>query len=235
MPDEVKKPSGSSRPKAAKIRDGVEDLILTWFKMFNKPATVQSMTDALQSKVSKALVEKTLELLVESKQVLVKEFKKIRVFYLDQTQLQLDDTANSEAEVKAQLVSEADTLEKRCGSLSATLAALQQLPTPEEASAMERLLRANIAKVQGELKSISAGSGRTTNGPTMKEAAKQYHTMREEWRTRKAMTFAILDALSQHGGTRAELIAEFGLTTDDAVHVSWSASAVDIPAKFKCM
>lgn len=76
----------SKRPvKIAKIRDGVEDLVLRWFQDENRPATTQGVVDALGSRVTKANCQKALDALVESESLLVKEIKKAKFYYLDQT------------------------------------------------------------------------------------------------------------------------------------------------------
>ena len=80
-------PTGSKPAKAAKVRDGVEDLALGWLKRNNKPVTNQSMVDALQSKVSKPLVQKALDTLCEQGLIISKDIKKVKVYYLDQATL----------------------------------------------------------------------------------------------------------------------------------------------------
>jgi 26S proteasome regulatory subunit (ATPase 3-interacting protein) len=88
-------PAGAKPAKAAKVRDGVEDLALNWLKQNNKPVTTQSMADALQSKVSKPVVQKALDTLCEQGLIVSKDLKKVKVFYLDQTQLKQQNAQQS--------------------------------------------------------------------------------------------------------------------------------------------
>ncbi|GET89899.1 hypothetical protein, conserved [Leishmania tarentolae] len=67
-----------------KIKDVSEatTLVLDWFERHNKPATPQSLTDALGSRVAKPLLQRILEQLHAEERLHVKEMKKIRFYYL---------------------------------------------------------------------------------------------------------------------------------------------------------
>lgn len=62
--------------------DEVKSITMEWFERENKPATAQSLTDALGSRVTKALVQKTLEDLLVQQKLQSKDLKKVRFFYL---------------------------------------------------------------------------------------------------------------------------------------------------------
>lgn len=67
-----------------KVKDVSEAsaLVLDWFERENKPATPQSLTDALGSRVAKTLIQKILDQLLADNRLCVKELKKIRFYYL---------------------------------------------------------------------------------------------------------------------------------------------------------
>lgn len=74
-------------PAAKKVKDSgeVAEIVLDWFERENKPATAQSLTDALGSRVAKSVVQKTLEELVGQGKLTVKVIKKVRLFFPDYT------------------------------------------------------------------------------------------------------------------------------------------------------
>lgn len=67
-----------------KVKDVSEatGLVLEWFERENKPATPQSLTDALGSRVAKPLIQKILDQLLTDNKLNVKDLKKIRFYYL---------------------------------------------------------------------------------------------------------------------------------------------------------
>ena len=74
----------SKRPvKIQKIRDGVEDLVLRWFQDENRPATTQGVVDAAVASPSQLPEGAGRTGRVQS--LLVKEIKKAKFYYLDQT------------------------------------------------------------------------------------------------------------------------------------------------------
>lgn len=77
---------GGAGTKTAKVKDGVDELLRAWFQKENKPAALQGACDALQSKVSKPLVQKSLDNLATLGELSVKDFKKIKIYFPSQTQ-----------------------------------------------------------------------------------------------------------------------------------------------------
>ncbi|KAG5475479.1 hypothetical protein LSCM1_03599 [Leishmania martiniquensis] len=75
---------GTCRTDIKRVRDVAEAtaLVLDWFQRYNKPATPQSLTDALGSRVAKPLVQKILEQLHAEEKLYAKDMKKIRFYYL---------------------------------------------------------------------------------------------------------------------------------------------------------
>ncbi|KPI89888.1 hypothetical protein ABL78_0960 [Leptomonas seymouri] len=67
-----------------KLRDVKEATALVddWFERENRPATPQSLTDALGSRVAKSLIQKILDQLHAEGRLCVKDLKKIRFYYL---------------------------------------------------------------------------------------------------------------------------------------------------------
>lgn len=75
---------GTCKTGIKKVKDVSEAtaLVLDWFERHNKPATPQSLADALGSRVSKPLLQKILEQLHAEEKLHVKDMKKMRFFYL---------------------------------------------------------------------------------------------------------------------------------------------------------
>lgn len=68
---------GATPPESVSMR------ILRWFHVHNKPVTPQVLMNELGSQFSKAVVQKNLEVLYqEEKKITVKDYKKIRIYYL---------------------------------------------------------------------------------------------------------------------------------------------------------
>lgn len=75
---------GTCKTGIKKVKDVSEAtaLVLDWFERHNKPATPQSLADALGSRVSKPLLQKILEQLHAEEKLHVKDMKKMRFYYL---------------------------------------------------------------------------------------------------------------------------------------------------------
>lgn len=93
----------SAKGVVKKVNDKttVRGLVHDWFERQNRPATAQSLTDALGSCASKTVVQKALEELHQSGILLVKDLKKVRFYFLrphatDVTTTQNDDTPNKD-------------------------------------------------------------------------------------------------------------------------------------------
>ncbi|CAJ1029381.1 putative TBPIP/Hop2 winged helix domain containing protein [Leishmania utingensis] len=75
---------GTCKTDIKRVKDVSEAtaLVLDWFERHNKPATPQSLTDALGSRVAKPLLQRILEQLHTEEKLHVKDMKKIRFYYL---------------------------------------------------------------------------------------------------------------------------------------------------------
>lgn len=96
----TKRPPGREdlTSKEGKEVTSVGTRILQWFFSHNKPVTPQFLTNELGSQFSKAVIQKNLEALYQEKKYLcVKDFKKIRVYYLSPT-IVMEETKPSEEE-----------------------------------------------------------------------------------------------------------------------------------------
>lgn len=84
--------------KMGKEVASVSTRILQWFFSHNKPVTPQFLTNELGSQFSKAVIQKNLEALYQEKKYLcVKDFKKIRIYYLSPT-IAMEEMKPSEEE-----------------------------------------------------------------------------------------------------------------------------------------
>lgn len=66
-----------------KEEDKATTLVMEWLERENKPVTPQSLTDALGSRVAKAMVQRILERFYGNGKLCCKELKKIRFYYLN--------------------------------------------------------------------------------------------------------------------------------------------------------
>ncbi|KAG5504509.1 hypothetical protein JKF63_04961 [Porcisia hertigi] len=75
---------GTCKAGITKVRDVSEatTLVMDWFERYNRPATPQSLTDALGSRVAKPLLQKILDQLHAEAKLHVKDAKKTRFYYL---------------------------------------------------------------------------------------------------------------------------------------------------------
>lgn len=238
----AKKPAA---PKTAKLKEGVEDIVLQWFKDCNRPATTQGVVDALGSRIAKGTCQKALDGLTEQKSLLVKEVKKAKYYYLDQEKLlaaEAEQSKNpsdssqpnkgdaeppSEEMIRMQeLRSEFVQRSKNQQKCAETLAQLHARRTRSDAKNMMDELLATLEAAQKRLAvlSASAGDGTNANWSLIKET---YSSRRSVWRERKQMCDQIIDAVAGDG-PRDEVVENSGVVLDSDVGVSFEGSAVNL-------
>lgn len=234
----AKKPAAA---KPAKIKEGVDEILLQWFKDNNRPATTQGIVDALGSRIAKPACQKSLDGLVEQGCLLVKEVKKAKYYYLDQKKLGLgaDETTKSEAsaepsvgidvieptEEMVQLESLRATfvqLSKDAQAATAKLSQLRARRTRDDALAMTSKLREDLAVAQQRLTTLSSTTDVSIDWPLLQQ---QNTAFRGLWRRRKQICDQIVDAVSGDG-PRDTVVDESGITLD-AVGASYEDSAVN--------
>lgn len=239
----AKKPAAA---KPAKIKEGVDDIVLQWFKDNNRPATTQGVVDALGSRIAKPACQKSLDALVEQTNLLVKEVKKAKYYYLDQAKFLASSTedpnANKPDETLAVAVvvegSEAlseeaaqleelrttfITLSKEEQSATINLTRLQSRRTRNDSQEMISRLEGELLAAQQRLASLSSTTEVAIDWPLLKQ---QYTSFRSLWRQRRQICEHIIDAVSGDG-PRDDIIEESGVTIDSAVQVSFEDSAVN--------
>lgn len=239
----AKKPAAA---KPAKIKEGVDDIVLQWFKDNNRPATTQGVVDALGSRIAKPACQKSLDALVEQTNLLVKEVKKAKYYYLDQAKFLASSTedpnANKPDETLAVAVvvegSEAlseeaaqleelrttfITLSKEEQSATINLTRLQSRRTRNDGQEMISRLEGELLAAQQRLASLSSTTEVAIDWPLLKQ---QYTSFRSLWRQRRQICEHIIDAVSGDG-PRDDIIEESGVTIDSAVQVSFEDSAVN--------
>jgi hypothetical protein len=239
MSTTAKKPAGT---KPAKIKEGVDDIVLLWFKDNNRPATTQGVVDALGSRIAKPACQKALDNLVEQSSLLVKEVKKAKYYYLDQSKLgstvddsvsKQDDTLTGTIDGDSAMSEEAAQMQalratfvqlsKEQQVAASNLARLQSRRTRQDAQGVIAHLQEELLAAQKRLTSLSSTTEVAIDWPLLKQ---QYTHFRSLWRQRKQICEQIIDAVSGDG-PRDVVVDESGITIDSAVGVSYEDSAVN--------
>jgi hypothetical protein len=233
-------------PKQAKIKDGVEEIILSWFRSNNKPATTQSLVDALGSKVSKAAAQKALDALIEHHDIVFRDFKKVRLYFLDQAAMVVPNGASTAAqdgavgstsawssedtaleETLTLLRADVATAEAEVEAKGKQWAAMQLERNLAEARAMYHYLETEIREADARLSLVESGAAIATP-EEMRAAISRYHRFRNHWRDRRTLAERVIDAVIGDSG-EAQMLDDIGVVTDSSANVSLAKTSVDIP------
>ncbi|CCW63602.1 unnamed protein product [Phytomonas sp. EM1] len=248
------------KPVLNKVTDLHEaaEMILNWFEKENKPATVQSLTDALGSCAAKTLIQKTLENLSEQGKLRTKDLKKVRLFFLNMDAYNirisgLMDTKNevtetiTETEHNTECIEEKNQLIEDILSVSRLIQEKEQLLTQlkqslavserkeklslalAEVDAMEKQLLE--ARENAQLGDVSSCKGDYADD-SMRRIVRRYQNARLLWRERKEYVERIVDGVLGDGCSARELADTFGIISDAQAGVSLSQSAVNLHRSF---
>lgn len=206
-----------TRPK---VKEGVDEIVLQWFKELNRPVTAQGIVDALGSKVSKPNCQKALDTLVEQNNLLVKEIKKAKYYYLDQSKI-ADHTASAAieapdfAEDRARLLS----LHKNLTEINNAVARIASCRTPDQSAALLKQAELELISAERQLDSLKANTGSFASKDDWDAAQVAYTNSRSTWRQRRELCQAIIDSVA--GDTSmAELIEAAGLQVSPSIDPS---------------
>lgn len=221
----------NKKAKPTKLREGVDEIVLQWFKNNNRPATTQGIVDALGSRVTKATCQKSLDSLVEQHSLLVKEIKKAKYYYLDQSKI-LEE--RSEQEVNEEVT---PSQSERLSDLRSTLhKSAQRLAVLEEEKRRAETSRLRVdganqlqcsrekLKTQRErLFALSSGAEANVDWTSLTE---QYTLLRSLWRDRRQACQEIMDALLDCISLE-DLLQASGVVTDKELGVAFESTAVN--------
>lgn len=181
--------SAKDKPSGA----DVEVAILTWFGSANKPATVQSLVDALQSKYSKPSVQRTLEILFDRGDLQAKDFKKVRLYFpKGMTEGSPEPASLVDVEGLVGLRSEVDKLGRMHEALCVKLASLNALPSLVVLSDRHFSLRTCTDALLSRLESLRSTDHRIDVDPLA--MAQLGMTRANQWRDRRRLA----SDLSEH-------------------------------------
>ncbi|KPA84193.1 Hop2,probable meiosis-specific protein [Leptomonas pyrrhocoris] len=243
-----------------KVKDVTEAtaLVHDWFERENRPATPQSLTDALGSRVSKTCIQKILDQLHADSKLCVKDLKKIRFYYLriDEPTAHRDGEGNAICDApnvttatgdeKADASAERDDSAALCDvSLAASslaekycsLARWRGWPSQEERAAQQdaltrevRQLEADVEVLQGGRKADEKGvADAETRASRVRRAVCRYRRARQFWTERKGWAMRLLEATGGDAHSPQHMAALLGCTTDADVGVSFESTAVALP------
>ncbi|RYG68739.1 hypothetical protein EON64_04490 [archaeon] len=178
-------------------------LLLQYMTQQNRPYSALQVFDNLHRRIPKATLERVLGVLCGPGEGLVaKEYGKTKIYYVDQTTL----TSDFSAEQLQDLMDENDELKRSAEALGARdkelRGDLQRLQAEPEDSQLDTLLADEQARVVskqerlGQLQSQAGGAVRGNEG-ALKRAIERHNKARQEWVTRRAMCLDALDLLAE--------------------------------------
>lgn len=193
------------------------------FSQSNRPFSVQNIVDSLQSRgVKKAGTERALAALVSKGTVAKKEFGKVNVFILAQSQLQLPDpeeqkTVDNEiASLSGQAAELDDTLNGLRGKISELKTTLSVDEAREEIARLDEVIVGKEAK----LAKLGDGSALLTKEEKM-DVEIAYFKLLSAWKKRKKMVKSIADIIGENSGMKpSTFYDEVGVEVDEDVNVS---------------
>lgn len=180
--------------KSQKDKLDAEFSIMAWFRQENKPATAQSLVDALQSKFSKPVVQKALEQLSEQGKVDFKDFKKVRLFFSKAHKVSTspcDTSKASEALYEAceSIQTNVNQLLISHESLTAKLAFLTSVPSSESLTKRHSELEGSICLLTARVEALNQGPTQDVCPKAACLTARNYIT---EWQFRRHLTQNLL-------------------------------------------
>lgn len=189
---------------------------------------MQNIVDSLQTRgVKKAGTERSLAALVSKGTVTKKEFGKVNLFILAQSQLELPDPEQQKAvdEDIADLSARLSELNDSLSELRGKVAQLNSTLSAEEAREEIQRLDAVVEAKESKLAKLGDGSSLLTKEEKMKvEFA--YFTLLSAWKKRKKMAKNIADIIGESSGMKPRAFYdEVGVETDEEVNVNM----VDFP------
>ncbi|CCW70447.1 unnamed protein product [Phytomonas sp. Hart1] len=250
----------TKRPTPKKVTDSQEaaEMILNWFEKENKPVTVQFLTDALGSRTTKTLVQKTLEDLSEQKKLRTKDLKKVRLFFLDMEayNTRIGEVAGSKVEApegnggtehdtefneeKNALIEDILRASRLIQEKEQLLTQLKQSLVVSErkeklyfASAEVDALEKKLLEAKGNAQLCVASSSESDHvDDKMQRIVKHYQKARLLWKERKEYAERIVDGVLGDECSPHELASTFGIISDAQAGVSLSQSAVHLHRSF---
>ncbi|EPY25060.1 26S proteasome regulatory subunit, ATPase 3, interacting protein [Angomonas deanei] len=241
--------------KKVKDTDEVRQMALDWFERMNKPVTPQALTDALGSRVSKALLQKTMDELVSENKLIFKDLKKVRFYFLnlppegeeeggekdlpaaaDSPPCDDDNDDDEEKRKREELVNDILILTESVRVLEGLNEQLSKRPTLADRQEGVNVLTREVEEMESEIADLAAAATESTSTTrknknlSAEETLAAYHLLRSLWKERKEMTNRLVDSTFDEAYSMPELCELFGLVLDEEAGVSLQSTAVALPS-----
>lgn len=215
--------------KAAKTAAGAavtggspEEVILKYMLDQNRPFSALQVYENLHRTIKKAQVPRILDKLVEEGKLVMKAFKKNKIYHANQDQFpEVDSTevARMDEEID-RLTAGLRQAEATAKHLEAEIAEITKQPTTAEAEAEIQRLEKELAEKKAKLAALTTDSKSVTQAD-VDQAQRKFNEYFKAWKQRKAAVLEMVTMATENMSMKPKKFMEArGIETDEDVNVN---------------